>query len=95
MVTVTILKTKISEVKNKIPVVSNLVKKTDYDAEKLEIERKYITIYDYNKFTSDMLDEKIKQKKLINKSDIFNIVKNFDLNAKLTSLATKAELKAE
>ena len=93
--TVTILKTKISEVKNKIPVVSNLVKKTDYDAEKLEIERKYITIYDYNKFTSDMLDEKIKQKKLVNKSDIFNIVKNFDLNAKLTSLATKAELKAE
>ena len=42
-----------------------------------------------------MLDEKIKQKKLVNKSDIFNIVKNFDLNAKLTSLATKAELKAE
>ena len=43
----------------------------------------------------DILDAKIKQKELANKSDISNIVENFDLNAKLTSLATKAGLKAE
>ena len=34
---------------NKIPDLSNLVKKTDFDAKKLDMERKYFTISDYNK----------------------------------------------
>ena len=62
--TESVLKTKISEVENKIISVSGLVKKTDYDAKIKDIERKY------NKFTSDVLDVKIKQKELVNKSDI-------------------------
>ena len=37
----------------------------------------------------------IKQKKLVNKSNISNLVKNSDFNPKLAKLATKAELKAE
>ena len=37
----------------------------------------------------------IKQKELVNKSDISNCVKKSELNIKLVTLATKAELKAE
>ena len=61
----------------------------------LEIEGKSITDSNYNKFTSNILGTKIKQKELVNKSDISNLMKNFDLNIKLATLETKAELKAE
>ena len=44
----------------------------------------YITTSDYtseySKFSSDILDAKIKQKEIPNKSDIYNLVKNSDLN---------------
>ena len=46
-------------------------------------------------FASDVLDAKIKQKALVNISDISNLVKNSDLNSKFATLATKAALKAE
>ena len=69
--------------------LSGLVKKTDYDSKISKFEGKYFTSSDYNKFASDILDAKIKQKELANKSDISNLVKNSDL------LATKAELKAK
>ena len=69
--------------------LSGLVKKTDYDVKISKFEGKYFTSSDYNKFASDILDAKIKQKELANKSDISNLVKNSDL------LATKAELKAK
>ena len=95
LVTTTVSNIKISEVKNKIPLVSNLVKKTEFHAKILEIEGKYLTNSDSNKFTSDILDLNIKQKNLINKSDILILVKNSDLNTKFSSLATKAEVKAE
>ena len=93
--TTTVHNTQIREVKNKIPVVSDLVKKTDYDVKILEIEEIYITTSDYNKFTTEILDAKLKQKKLVIKSGITSLVKNSDLNTKLAALATKAELKAE
>ena len=67
-------------VENKIPDVSNLMQKTtttttkkhktDYDAKILDIESKYFTTADHNKFISQALDAKIKQKRLIDKSDI-------------------------
>ena len=57
----------LTAVENKITDVSNLVKKTDYDAEILYIKSKYFTSADYNKFTSEKLDLKIKQKQLVNK----------------------------
>ena len=56
----------------------------------------YFTTSDYNKFASDILDSKIKQKKkLLNESNISNLVKDSGLNTKLAKLATKTELKAE
>ena len=44
---------------------------------------------------SCILDEKIKEKELIDKSNISNLIKNSDFNRKLKTLATKAELKVE
>ena len=78
MVTGTVLNTKFSKVKNKIPVVSDLVKKTDYDAKILK--GKCIAASDYNKFTNDILDANMKQQKLVNKSNISNLIKKSDTN---------------
>ena len=94
LVTTTVLNTKLSEVKSKKPVVSDLVKKADYESKTLEIVVKYITTSHLNKFASEILDVKIKQKNLVNKSNISILVKKSILNTKLTALATKTELKA-
>ena len=91
--TIAIINTKISKVKCKIPVASDLVRKTNYENKILEMERNYFTTSNYNKFTSDKLHARIKQKELVNRSDISNLVKKFDLNIKLATLTTKAELK--
>ena len=56
--------------------------------------KKYITT-DYNKLTSHTISAKIKQKGLIDKPDICNLVKNFDWDKKIETLARKAELKAK
>ena len=40
-------------VENKIPDVSNLLKKTDYDAEILDIKSKYFITADNNKFANE------------------------------------------
>ena len=63
-------------VENKIPDVSNLVKKIDYDAKISDIKSNYFTTADYSKFISETLDAKIKQKELVNKSDIAGFIKN-------------------
>ena len=80
-------------VENKIPGVSDLVKKIDYDTKVSDIETKYLTTSDYNKFSGELLEVKIKEKGFVDTSNISNPVKNFDLNTKLATLATKAELK--
>ena len=40
-----------------------------------------------------ILDAKVKQKELVNKSDIYNLVKNHDLNKKLISLTNQSSTK--
>ena len=55
----------LTPVENTIHDVSNLVKKTGYDAKISDIESTYSTRSDYNKFTSQTLDENIKQKELV------------------------------
>ena len=62
---------------------------------KYQTFKKNFTSSDYNKFTKEILDAKIKEKGSVNKSDISHLVQNSDLNTKLTTLATKAELKTE
>ena len=50
--------TALNVVDNKIPDVSNLIKKTDYDAKISDIESKNFTTSDRNKFTNNVLDAK-------------------------------------
>ena len=42
-----------------------------------------------------LLDAKIKEKKLVDESNIFGFIDNFDLYRKVARLEPKAELKAE
>ena len=67
-------------VENKVPNVSDLVKKAEYNAKISDVEIKCYTASDYNKFTSNTLDEQIKQEKLINE---------YDLNKNIKPLSTK------
>ena len=78
LVTATVLTTKIDEVENKIPDMSVLVKKTDYNAKISDAEKIYFTISDYNKPIKKILDAKIKEKALANESYISNLLKNSD-----------------
>ena len=54
--------------------------KTDYDAEILDIKSKYLTTADYNRFSNEKLDLEIKQKGLISKFDIADLVSNAKSN---------------
>ena len=60
LLTTGVLNTKIGEVDNKIPDVSKLIKKADYDAKIKDTERKHFTTADYNKFTSSTRAAEIK-----------------------------------
>ena len=54
------------------------------------------TTADCNKSTNKNLDVKVKQKQIVSdKSGIAVFIDNSDLNKKVATLATKAELKAE
>ena len=90
LVTTAVFNTKIKEVENKILIVSGLVKKTDYNARISDIKKKLFNTFDYNKFPSETLDVKVKEKELVDKSIFFNLVKNL-INTKLKTLAIKAE----
>ena len=72
--------TALTTVQKKIPKFSDLVKKSDYDAEVKDIKNKYFTTSDYNKFINNILDAKIMRKKLVNESGV---------NEKIKTLATK------
>ena len=79
----------------KIRYLSYLVKKTAFNGKILNTESKHITISEYNKFTGEIFDAKIKEKDLFDKSDIPGFISNSDLNKKIAGLRIKAELKAE
>ena len=59
------------------------------------MENKYFTTSDYNKFTSNTLHAKKKQKILINEYDLNEKIKALGTKEEIKTLATKAELKAE
>ena len=80
----------LTTVENKIPNVSNLVKKTDYDTKILDIESKYITTVDYNKFTKDIVTNKIKSEGLTDKSAIVGFINNADLDKKNSNINNKS-----
>ena len=79
----------------KIPNVSNLVKKTDYDAKVNEIEKKitdhsydkYITTPEFNKLTAKNFAARLAQENLVTKTD--SDYKLSSLNKKITPNKTK------
>ena len=81
-------KTSLTAAENKIPSVSNLVKKTDYDTKITEIEKKltdhnhdkYITTPEFNTLATDVFNARLAQANLITKT-------NFD--AKLSKINRK------
>ena len=78
----------LTTVENKTPNVSDLVKKSDYDAkdQKLKI---YINTSACNKFTSNALDAKITQKKLVNESDLNEKIKTSAAKEKNKNISNK------
>ena len=70
-----------------MPYVGNLVKKTNYNAKITEIESTYITTADYNKFTNEFVDNSIKSKKLVIKTDFD--AKLQDVSKRITSNKSK------
>ena len=75
-----------------IPNVSDLVITTDFDPKILHIQANYFTTPDYDRFTEEIIN---KEKGLVDKFDISGFIDNSDLDKKIATLATKAELKAE
>ena len=85
----------LTAVENKIPDVSNLVKKTDYDAKILDVEKKvtdhdndkYITTSEFNKVTAEYFATRLAQANLVTKTG-FN-ASTISLNKKISSNKTK------
>ena len=84
---------KVNEIKSEISSIAGLVttavlnptlaiqsKKTGHDAKVKDIQGKYFTKSDYNTFSSDILNVKDENNKLVNKSDISGLINDSDLN---------------
>ena len=79
----------------KIKYLSILVKKTYHDAKISNIEFKFITTADYNKFTKDIVDNNIKIKNIVDISDIAGFINNTSLDEKKTSnISNKSWIKS-
>ena len=52
----------------------NVVMITSYDIKILHVKIKYLTTSDYNKFTNDILNAKIKEKELVDRPNISGFV---------------------
>ena len=57
--------------------------------------RLHFTTSDYNKVMGEILNTKIKEKGLVDKSDISEFIDNSDFDKKMVILVAKAELKSE
>ena len=82
-------------VEEKISSINNFVKKTDYDTEVSETEKKltdhthdkYITTPEFNKLTADIFNVRLTQGNLVTKTDFDN--KLTSLNRKLFQIKQK------
>ena len=91
--TTTVLNTKISEVENKLPDISNLVTTTvlntkiNEDENKIPNHDKYITTPEFSKLTAVSFTARLKQANLVTKTDFDNKLTSF--NRRITSNKTK------
>ena len=74
LVNTTVLNAKIGEVENKICHIIYLFKKTD--SRTSDTEARCFNTSDYNKFTSEIVEKIMKEKGLVYKSSISNLVQN-------------------
>ena len=51
--------------------------------QKKDVAGKYFITSDYNKFTNVIINTKIKEKELVNKSDTSRFINNYDLDEKI------------
>ena len=58
------------------------------------MQKYYFTSFDYNKFTNNILDAKIKEN-LVNETNTSGFINNSDLDKKIATINEKAELKVE
>ena len=68
------------------------MKKVYYDAKISDIESKYSTTSDYNKFMNKILNAKINEKILVNKLDISGFTDNSDLDKKDSNINNKSRI---
>ena len=80
-------------VENKIPTVSDLVKKSRLWCKNIRNGKKYFITSDCNKFMSNNFDAKITQKKLVNEYDLNEQIKTLATKEEIKTLATKAKIK--
>ena len=82
--TATVLSTKISEFKNKVPDTSSLVATTVLNTKISEVENKipdnskYITTQEFNKLMAENFEARLKQADLVNKTDFDNKLTSFN-----------------
>lgn len=79
LVSTAALNTKVTEIKNEIPHISCLFNKTDCDARIKEIDDRYNTTSEFNKFWSKIFDDELKGEKLATNIDL-NIVSKLTNN---------------
>ena len=90
-------KTAWTSVENKIPSVSNLVKKTNYNTKVREIENKlnnhshdkYIDTSEFNKLAANVFNGRIAQANLVTKTDFDAKLSSFWIVRKITQNKTK------
>ena len=84
----------LTNIENGIPNVNDQNKKADYNA-KLSETKKNILLLLNNKFTNNILDAKITEKKLANESGSDDNMKTPATKGEVNTLVIKAELKAD
>ena len=76
-----------TELENKIPSISNLVKKTDYNIKVTEIENKYNDTSEFNTLATNFFNVRLAQANLITKTNFDAKLSN--INRKITENETK------
>ena len=60
-----------------------------------DIDKNVFTTSDYGRFTNDIVDAKLKEKKQLDESNTSGFINNSNLDKNIDTLATKIKLQAE
>ena len=59
-----------------------------------DFEIKYITTVDWDNFTTDIVDDSMRSKNLVDKTDISGLINNADLNKKTGNISCESWIKS-